>query len=201
MPRIPVFAPSHPSHPVGSHRRQGLETIFTPVFSIHHSVYVLGKECELCSSPKIWGGAQESGEQTLPRKTSIWENPRFKNSWTREARNQWYLDFHLSTLSYMTGNQRFCSQKRIPVLRFLINMDSKTFLSFRLPVSLWLSFLPVPSFKPLKFAWSSLWLTCPFGFGVFRGFHKPIGGYLVITLNGMNYNNIVFQWMTKSRGE
>lgn len=167
MPRIPVLLMS-PSHPqLGSHRRQGLKFIFTPVFSIHHSVCVLGKECELCSSPKIWGGAQESENKHFLGKLASGKIHRFKNSWTREARNQYYLVL-LSTLSYMTGNQRFCSQKRNSVL-ILINMDSKPSCHLGY-LSLWLSFLQF-----LLLQTSQICLTLlsddltPVWFGVFRG--------------------------------
>lgn len=155
----PGLAPSLTQSLYVGNTEAGLEIYFHTCILNSSFCLCPWKEVSCVLALKIWGGAQESEEQTLPRKTSIWENPRFKNSWTREARNQYYLVL-LSTPSYNIGIKDSGSQKRIQFWNF-DKYGLKTFLSFRLPVSLWLSFLPVPSFSNLSNLLGLLWLTCP----------------------------------------
>lgn len=137
-----------PQSPCGQSQEAGIRDLFSHLYSQLFILFMSLEKSELCSSPTIWGAAQESGNIHFLGKLASGKilDLRTVGQGKQEISSIWCSYPPLVT---WLGIKRFCSQKEFN-FEILINMDSKAFLSFMLPVSLWLSFLPVPSFSNLS---------------------------------------------------
>ena len=116
-----------PQSPCGQSQEAGIRDLFSHLYSQLFILFMSLEKSELCSSPTIWGAAQESGNIHFLGKLASGKilDLRTVGQGKQEISSIWCSYPPLVT---WLGIKRFCSQKEFN-FEILINMDSKAFLN------------------------------------------------------------------------